>query len=162
MNQLSIIKIQGTSPPHAIHHKAHRGKGNDVLVAWGAMPARMARRCFEHHTMPNIVIAQHKLAASELQSGHTVGKLYGRRRCTCGRRRTPERTEVVAGAPAVTLVSKVQARKDCAEAGEGTKEVSKEYQKKGMWRESLVRAQHHLEFISPFSNLEMKLHLTSL
>lgn len=59
---------------------------------------------------------------------------------------------MVTGAPTVTLVSKVQAQKDWAEAGGGTLEVSKRYQNNGKWlggkRMRHVRAQHHFEIIS--------------
>ena len=86
--------------------------------------------------MPISAIAQRKPAVSELLSGDTFGRLYVRRRQTCARHsRAPERL-VIAGGPAVTLVSKMRARKGCAELGEGTTKVSKGYRKEGMWLES--------------------------
>ena len=63
---------------------------------------------------------------------------------------------MVTGVPAVTLVSEVQAQKDCAEAREGTKEVWKRYQNKGKWLESSRELNINLDVISFFSNLEVR------
>lgn len=69
--------------------------------------------------MPISAIAQHKPAVSELLSGDIVGKLYVRPRQTCTRHSRALERIVIAGGPAVTLVSKVQARKGFVESGEG-------------------------------------------